>query len=67
MKKIFVLLLCFKESILFTWIFFFILSLVGKTPYTTLELLLITGGFTIFIFTIAATIISLFQKFDKNK
>ena len=66
MKKIFALLICFKDIALFTWIFFFALSFAGKTPYTSIELFFISGVFTFLIYLFGAIIIFLFQNFNKK-
>lgn len=50
-----------KEKILIVWIFFFCLSQVGQTPYTTFELLIISGLFSLFLYSFIISAVILIQ------
>ena len=43
-----------KKSIVFTWLFFFILSLSNDSPHSTFKLVLLTGLFTLVIIVFAS-------------
>lgn len=45
MKKYLRMLWGVKEEFFKFWVFFFILGIVGKTPYTKIEMLIISFGF----------------------
>jgi hypothetical protein len=42
-----------KGEILKCWLFFFVLSMVGDTPHSTLGLFLISGLFSVFVVSLA--------------
>lgn len=52
-----------RINVLYTWVFFLCLTLVGKTPYSILELILISGGVSIGIITLTI----LFFKINSHK
>lgn len=50
-----------KNKILIAWLFFFCLSQVGQTPYTTFELVIISGLFSLCIYSFIISVIILIQ------
>ena len=55
-----------RNSILATWVFFFCLSLVGKTPHGILALLAISGAFVIIPTTIGLIIVKMIKANSTN-
>lgn len=49
MKTVFKNLWSYKNNILITWLFFFCITLIGKTPYNIFILFLISGIFSLII------------------
>lgn len=52
----------FTNDMIVSWLFFFLLSQFGKTPYETWELLLISGIFSISLFSFIAIAIIAIKK-----
>lgn len=52
-----------KKEFLFIWIFFFVVSLTGQSPYSVIKQLLISGIFSLTILILSIIYLKLFRKY----
>lgn len=52
----------FTNDVVVSWLFFFLLSQFGETPYETWELLIISGVFSTALFAFITVVIMLLKK-----